>query len=171
MPPALNILLTPAVSAANRIAGCTFPSLPGGVQSTISLQPAIRAGTANIRTVEKRGAVPPGMYRPTFSMATAFCQQVTPGAVSTFFPVKRCEAWNISILSFAWRMACFSSSGTSSLASANSCSETCNPLKVAGSILSNFSSYRITAASPPSRTSSSTVRTVSNSVVTSNAGR
>ena len=92
IPPALNILLTPAVSAANRMAGCTFPSLSGGVQSTISLQPAIRAGTANIRTVEKRGAVPPGIYKPTFSIATAFCQQVTPGVVSTFFPVKRCEA-------------------------------------------------------------------------------
>ena len=26
------------------------------------------------------------MYKPTFSIATAFCQQVTPGVVSTFFP-------------------------------------------------------------------------------------
>ena len=42
--------------------------------------------------VEKSGAVPPGMYKPTFSIATAFCQQVTPGVVSTFFPIKRCEA-------------------------------------------------------------------------------
>ena len=29
--------------------------------------------------MEKSGAVPPGIYNPTFSMATAFCQQVTPG--------------------------------------------------------------------------------------------
>ena len=35
--------------------------LPGGVQSTISWQPAVRAGMASISTVENRGAVPPGM--------------------------------------------------------------------------------------------------------------
>ena len=78
-PPALKIRFTPATLAANKTAGCTFPSLPGGVQSTISLHPAIFAGTASINTVEKSGAVPPGIYNPTFSMATAFCQQVTPG--------------------------------------------------------------------------------------------
>ena len=60
-PPALKILLTPANCAAKRIAGWIFPFLSGGVQSTISLHPAILAGTANISTVEKSGAVPPGM--------------------------------------------------------------------------------------------------------------
>ena len=79
MPAALKIRLTPATFAANNTAGCTFPSRPGGVQRTISLHPAILAGTASISTVENSGAVPPGIYNPTFSMATAFCQQVTPG--------------------------------------------------------------------------------------------
>jgi UDP-glucuronate 4-epimerase len=36
------------------------------------LQPAIFAGTASISTVEKSGAVPPGTYKPTFSIPTAF---------------------------------------------------------------------------------------------------
>ena len=60
-PPALNTLSTPATWAANNTAGCTFPLRPGGVQSTISRQPAILAGTASINTVEKSGAVPPGI--------------------------------------------------------------------------------------------------------------
>ena len=105
-------------------AGCTFPSRFGGVHNTISLQPAIRAGTANINTVENKGAVPPGIYKPTFSIATAFCQQVTPGVVSTFFPSKRCEAWNFSIFAFAVRIACFKSSATKASASRISSSET-----------------------------------------------
>ena len=83
---AMEILLTPAILAAMRIAGFTFPSLLGGVQSTISLQPAILAGVASISTVLKRGAVPPGIYNPTFSIATLFCQQVTPAQVSTLLP-------------------------------------------------------------------------------------
>ena len=60
-PPALNILLTPAILAAIRMAGFTLPSRFGGVQSTISLHPAILAGVASINTVEKSGAVPPGI--------------------------------------------------------------------------------------------------------------
>ena len=74
------------------MAGCTSPTALGGVQSTISLQPAMRAGTANINTVENRGAVPPGIYNPTRSIGTAFCQQFTPGAVSTLIGSKRCAA-------------------------------------------------------------------------------
>ena len=33
------------------------------------------AGTASISTVENSGAVPPGMYKPTFSMPTAFASK------------------------------------------------------------------------------------------------
>ena len=43
-----------------------FPFLSGGEHNTISLQPAISAGTASINTVENKGAVPPGIYNPTF---------------------------------------------------------------------------------------------------------
>ena len=49
-----------------KIAGCILPSLFGGEHNTISLQPAILAGTANIKIVENNGAVPPGIYKPTF---------------------------------------------------------------------------------------------------------
>ena len=48
------------------MAGFIFPFLSGGEHITISLQPAIFAGTANIKTVENSGAVPPGIYKPTF---------------------------------------------------------------------------------------------------------
>ena len=75
----------PQSCAVNRIAGYTEPSLSGGVQSIISLQPAIEAGMASINTVEKRGAVPPGIYNPTFSMPTDFLQHFTPGIVSIIF--------------------------------------------------------------------------------------
>jgi len=36
-----------------------------------------------MRTVEKRGALPPGIYRPTREIGTGFWMQTTPGAVST----------------------------------------------------------------------------------------
>jgi hypothetical protein len=45
-----------------------FPPLSGGEHKTISLQPAIEAGTASIKTVENKGAVPPGIYKPTFEL-------------------------------------------------------------------------------------------------------
>ena len=61
IPPALNTLSTPASFAAYNIAGCILPSLLGGVQRIISLQPAILAGMASIKTVENKGAVPPGI--------------------------------------------------------------------------------------------------------------
>jgi hypothetical protein len=34
-------------------------------------------GTANIKTVENKGAVPPGIYKPTFESVFS-CQQATP---------------------------------------------------------------------------------------------
>ena len=44
--------------------------------------PAILAGTANINTVESNGAVPPGIYKPTFSIGRFSCQHSTPFIVS-----------------------------------------------------------------------------------------
>jgi hypothetical protein len=41
--------------------------------------------------VEKSGADPPGIYKPTFSMATDFRQQFTPGEVSITSSVIICE--------------------------------------------------------------------------------
>ena len=60
-PPALKIFVTPQIFAAYKIAGLSEPSFDGGVQRMISVQPAITAGTANIKTVEKSGAEPPGI--------------------------------------------------------------------------------------------------------------
>jgi hypothetical protein len=48
--------VTPHIFAAKNRAGC----IPG-VHKITSLQPAICAGIASIRIVEKSGAVPPGM--------------------------------------------------------------------------------------------------------------
>ena len=45
---------------------------------TISLHPASCAGIPNISTVEKSGADPPGMYRPTFSIGLLSRQHLTP---------------------------------------------------------------------------------------------
>ena len=94
-PPALNILFTPATCAAKRMAGFTLPWGDGGVHSTISLHPAILAGVASMSTVLNRGAVPPGIYNPTRSIATLFCQHVTPGCVSTFTPTNFCDSWKV----------------------------------------------------------------------------
>ena len=66
MPPTLKIFVTPHNCAAYKIARSILPSLLGGVHKTTSLQPAICAGIASISAVEKSGAVPPGMYKPTF---------------------------------------------------------------------------------------------------------
>ena len=78
MPPTLKILSTPVSLAEYSISSAILPSWLGGVHKIISLQPAILAGTASIKTVEKRGAVPPGMYIPTFSIGRASCQHFTP---------------------------------------------------------------------------------------------
>ena len=48
------------------MAGLIFPLLSGGVHNIISSQPANFAGTPSIKIVENKGAVPPGMYKPTF---------------------------------------------------------------------------------------------------------
>ena len=69
----------PQREAAYKIAGWLE-----GVHKTTSRQAAICAGIPNISTVENNGAVPPGIYTPTFSIPTVFLQQVTPLMVSIF---------------------------------------------------------------------------------------
>ena len=61
-----------------------LPDLSGGEQSTMFSQSAMNAGIANMRTVENKGADPPGMYNPTDRSGTGFCQQVIPFCISTF---------------------------------------------------------------------------------------
>ena len=167
-PPALNIRLTPAVPAATSMAGFIFPLRSGGVHSTISLHPAILAGVASMSTVLNSGAVPPGMYRPTRSIGTLLCQQLTPGIVSVFTPSKRCALWKARMFSYASRMALFSSSPTLCHASAISPSVTARLLRLTWS---NFSSYSATARSPRSLTSASTCATVALRAVMSAMGR
>ena len=50
-----------------------MPLVSGGEHNITSLHPAIFAGTANINTVENKGADPPGIYKPTFSIGNFFC--------------------------------------------------------------------------------------------------
>ena len=57
----------------------------------ISSQPAIFAGVANINTVENKGAVPPGIYNPTFWIGILFCQHDTPFEVTIFSPLNNCD--------------------------------------------------------------------------------
>ena len=154
MPPILNILLTPAVLAAARIAGLMLPSGDGGVQRIISLHPAILAGVASIRTVEKSGAVPPGMYSPTFSIATLFCQHSTPLHVSTLFVMYCCDSWNLSMLPWAMLIASASSLSMSLHALSISSSVTASDSSLAWS---NIASYSVTALSPLTLMSSNTL--------------
>jgi len=49
---------------------------------------AIIAGIASINTEENNGAVPPGIYKPTFSIGLLSCQQNTSFDVSIFFETK-----------------------------------------------------------------------------------
>ena len=60
-PPTAKTLSMPQSRAAQAISGAMLPSARAGVQSITSRQPATRAGTASISTVEKSGALPPGM--------------------------------------------------------------------------------------------------------------
>ena len=61
MPPTLKILVIPISCAAYKIAGLMLPFLSGGENKIMVLHPANFAGIANIKTVEKSGAVPPGI--------------------------------------------------------------------------------------------------------------
>src|SRR6188472_370668 len=91
-PPALKILVMPAIAAVNKIAGFNWPAGFGGEHKMISLQPASLAGTANIKMVENNGALPPGIYNPIFSMGVDLRQHCTPGIVSTTSILSSCTA-------------------------------------------------------------------------------
>jgi hypothetical protein len=64
-PPAQKTCLTPHSRAAASTSSAMCPSCPGGEHMTTSSQPASVAGMASIKTVDTRGALPPGMYSPT----------------------------------------------------------------------------------------------------------
>ena len=68
-----------------------------------SPQPATRAGTASISTVEKSGAWPPGTYSPTRRIGTARCMQRTPGIVSMRTSCGNWARWKASMLAAASR--------------------------------------------------------------------
>ena len=74
-----TIIVTPGGGPSLAVAD--FQSRASGVDSTtaafneVLLNDLRFAGIANIKTVENNGAVPPGMYKPTFSIPTDFRQQ------------------------------------------------------------------------------------------------
>ena len=59
--------------------GAMSPLQVGGETMTVSRHPAILAGMQSMSTVEGRGAVPPGIYTPTFSMGVTFWPRRMPG--------------------------------------------------------------------------------------------
>ena len=106
-PPSRKTRWMPQQAAAYSTSG-----LWAGVHSTTSGQPAICAGRASMSTVEKRGALPPGMYRPTRPMGTGRWMQVTPGAVSKRIS-RGCWAWwKERMFLSAWEIASFTSRET-----------------------------------------------------------
>src|SRR5690606_38417495 len=143
-------------------------SLLGGVQRTISLQPAIWAGTASIRMVENRGAVPPGIYSPTFWIGLFSCQHCTPSEVSTEIRGVFWAVWNFSIFAFACRIADFSSPETKVSAVSISLFQTRLSCRIAPS---NFSVYLARTASPPFFTSKNIELTISSISATVCVGR
>src|SRR5690606_26359013 len=106
------ILVTPQSWEVYKISGVILHSLFGGEHSTISLHPAICAGTASINTVENNGAEPPGIYSPTFSIGRFSCQQVTPLVVSKLILLVFCALWNAKMFSLAKSIALFNASET-----------------------------------------------------------
>src|SRR5690606_5562538 len=157
IPPILKILVTPQRLAVYKIAGFIFPFLSGGVQRVNSWQLAIFAGTANIKTVENKGAEPPGIYSPTFWIGLFSCQQITPSVVSTVTLLLFCALWNFSMFVFAKLIALFNSLETSFSALAISSAETNNS---SNAIPSKNWVYFFTAASPFCFTSEKTSFTV-----------
>ncbi len=89
-PPTLNTASMPHSSAATSTAGCASPSRVGGVHRIRSAQPAMRAGTANMTTVEGSGAEPAGTYSPTADIGRMIRSQRTPGIVSN---ASGCTTW------------------------------------------------------------------------------
>ena len=104
-PPTRKTCVIPTNWAAYKMAGWLE-----GVQRTTSRQPASWAGTPSINTVLKSGAVPPGTYSPTFSMATDLRQQVTPAMVLIFFGGCFWYSWKTRMFWYACWMATLSSS-------------------------------------------------------------
>ena len=148
--------------------GETLPSLPAGVQSTTSLQPAMLAGTASISTVLKRGAVPPGIYSPTFPMGTGFWMQRTAGVVHTSTVEGICAVWKALMLDAASAMASLTFGLTRAQASAIS-SRLSRSDSGARPSISSASSFR--ALSPPVRTRSRMLSTLARTTGLSDDGR
>ncbi len=117
----------------------------GGEHRTTFWHPAMRAGVASISTVEKSGAEPPGIYRPTDETGRVTCWQRTPGWVSTSTGGSVCAEWNVSIFLTAAVIACFNSSLRRAPAAAISSGVTRSAVT---SVLSNLALYSRRASSP-----------------------
>ena len=167
-PPAWRMWVTPAFFATYSTSGTTAPSLVGGVANTTVSQPAIFAGTASIRAVEGRTAVPPGTYRPTAPMGRETRRQRTPGMVWTSTSARDAwAAWNAWMLSYAMSNAAF----TSGSKSGSGRSATRETHRSPRSTPSNLEVNSFTAASPRSATASTMGATVARMEVKSTRGR
>ena len=140
----------PHSRAATSTAGSAVPSGRGGVHSTRTGQPAMRAGTASMIAVDGSGAVPAGTYRPTAPSGTIMRSQVTPGDVSMLTGCSTCRSWNSVTVSMARRSAASCSRVRAVSAAANSAAPTAND---SSRTRSSVSVYSRRAASPRTRTS------------------
>ena len=68
----LKLNMVDSVNSVMGYIGLILPFAIGGETITICAHPAIFAGIESIKTVDGYAAVPPGTYKPTFSMGRTF---------------------------------------------------------------------------------------------------
>src|ERR1700730_4064293 len=154
-PPTLKTVSTPHSSAATSTAGWARPSHAGGVHSTRVGQAVMRAGTASMITVEGRGALPAGTYRPTALRGRSSCSQRTPGSMSSASGWGNWAAWNACTLVIARSRAAICPRASERRAWANSAGAT---LSASSSTASKRRVRQCRASSPDCRTLAITSR-------------
>lgn len=105
---------------------------------------------ASMMTVEGRGALPAGTYKPTAGMGRRMRSQRTPGMTSSAMGWPNCSAWKARTLAMAWSSACRCTAVRVASAASNSCSAT---RRVSNFTRSKRSAKRSRAASPSCLTS------------------
>ncbi len=123
-PPILKTSVTSASSAAISASGLTVPSGRGGVTTTISRTPAIRAGMAFIKMVEGKASGLRGTQMPTFSMGVHRWPMTTPGRSARRKSLCLCRSWKRRMFSAASFRVSRKSGSTDSLAASNSAAAT-----------------------------------------------
>ena len=98
--------------AATSTSGVTLPSLRGGVTMTMRSTPATLAGTIFISTEDDNGALPPGTYTPTFSIAVILWPSITPSSRVVIKLCLTCFSWKLRIFASDLFIVSISASST-----------------------------------------------------------